>query len=416
MLPRRPLAWVSSLLLLLALGLSPAPARGDEPPARISVLTMGPGEHPFTRFGHNAILIEWPSGAPAADAVYNFGTFEFDGVRGVEDFLAGRFRYWLSVATLDVTLREYAKQGRSLVAQELELTLAERSELANALAENAGPERRYYDYDYYRDNCSTRVRDALDRLLRGELRRRVAAPGRLTFRQHTLRSVADTPWIYAGLDLALGAPTDHPTTRWQELFLPAELHDALGSAARERSGTLVPLVRDERQLLSTNRPPTPANPPERRPAFALLGLGLGSALALLGAGAASRRALRVAFGVVSALLGVLLGTLGCVFTGFWAFTKHFATHQNHNLLLCAPWALVLGFCGLTFALGRPGAAARLRRWLTLGVVSSLAALLLALLPSGGYEGLRMVALFLPLWTGWLLGAKLALAPPRAPAA
>jgi hypothetical protein len=99
-----------------------------------------------------------------------------------------------------------------LTAQLLALTPEERATLFERLSANAEPDQRYYDYDYYRDNCSTRVRDAVDQVLGGELRRLVSGAGRLTFRQHTLRLVGDTPWLYFGLDVALGAPTDRPTT------------------------------------------------------------------------------------------------------------------------------------------------------------------------------------------------------------
>ena len=73
---------------------------------------MGPGDHPFTRFGHNALLLEWGAGGRGRNAVYNFGTFEFDGLSGVRDFMAGRFRYWLSVTSLEQTLRAYAAAER----------------------------------------------------------------------------------------------------------------------------------------------------------------------------------------------------------------------------------------------------------------------------------------------------------------
>src|SRR5215211_1696915 len=92
------------LALLLALCV-PRPAAAFEPPSRVSVLTMGPGDHPFTRFGHNALLLEWAESGESA--VYNYGTFAFDGMQGVQDFMAGRFRYWLSVSSLEHTLRAY---------------------------------------------------------------------------------------------------------------------------------------------------------------------------------------------------------------------------------------------------------------------------------------------------------------------
>lgn len=404
MLLRHRLGWGALFVALSLALLVTRRAAASEPPARVSVLTMGPGEHPFTRFGHNALLLEWDGPGRPRSMVYNFGTFAFDGLRGVNDFMAGRFRYWLSVSSLDATLRSYAAAGRSLTAQELALTEPERAELAAALADNALPQHRYYDYDYYRDNCSTRVRDSIDRLLRGELRRGVTGPGRLSFRQHTLRLTAQDPWLYLGLDLALGAPTDRPTTRWEELFLPQELHDALGHAQRQLDQASVPLVRVERRLLESALPAPPREPPSRTIAFGAGGSLLGALLAALGAGAARRRALRVVFGAASAVLGAAIGLLGSALALFWA-SKHWAAHDNRSLLACPPWALGLVVAGVLVALDSRHAERALRALLTLCMASTSLLLLLALFPAHR-ESARTVALFLPLWSGWRWGARL----------
>jgi hypothetical protein len=404
MRPRRLFGWGAYAALLLAAALATRPALALDAPSRVSVLTMGPGDHPFTRFGHNAVLLEWGDGGRGHNAVYNFGTFEFDGLRGVNDFMAGRFRYWLSVTDLEHTLRAYAADNRSLTSQELTLTPEERGQLYRALTDNALPEHRYYDYDYYQDNCSTRVRDALDRVLAGALERSVVGPGRLSFRQHTLRLTGDTWWLYFGLDIALGTPTDRPTTRWQELFLPQELHDALGGATRDLDGQRMPLVHHEAQLLRADRPPLPLEPPARRPAFAGLGAALGGALAALGRAARHRPAARVLFGAVTALVGLALGLLGLALLIFGA-SKHWAAHANPSLLGCPPWALGLTVLGIGFALGRPHSARRLR-WLLGACVLGAGALLLLSLALPGHEALRMALLFFPLWAGWLWGARL----------
>ncbi len=371
------------------------------PPARISVLTMGPGDHPFARFGHNAILVEWPR---QRALVYNFGTFAFDGLNGVRDFMAGRFRYWLSVSTLPRTLAFYSRQRRSLVAQELDLTASQRVRLANALEQNALPENREYDYDYYRDNCSTRVRDAVDRVLDGALAQQIQGkPGRLTFREHTERLTAAVPWLYFGLDLALGPLTDRPTQRWEELFIPSELHDALATVKLAHGNGSRPLVVAERVLLSDDRPPLLRDPPSRVPLFAALGLALAAALAALGHVAQKSALARAAFGGLTALFALLLGLLGSVFAFFWLFTKHWSAYRNENILVCPPWALPLVVIGVGVALGRWRASARVKWLLFATAAGAVVALLLALLPSVGQDNTRIAALFAPLWLGVYYG-------------
>jgi Domain of unknown function (DUF4105) len=398
--------------LAFAFGLSAPAAQADlGPPARVSVLTMGPGDAAFARFGHDAILLEWPSEHRAL--VYNFGTFAFNGLQGVEDFMAGRFRYWLSVSSLDRTLGSYRRQKRSMVAQELVLSEKERLSLAESLEDNALPEHRYYDYDYYYDNCATRVRDAIDRVIGGDLGRKLKdTPGRLTFREHTERLTADAGWLYFGLDLALGPLTDRAITRWNELFVPSELHDALSHATRTEGDREFSLVRAEHVLLSADRPPIRPVPPFRVPLFLAIGSALGAGLSLLGRAARSQRAARAAFGIVTALTGLVLGLLGSVFGVFWAFTKHWSAYRNENMLLCPPWALALLVFGVGLALGRARSMRHGHQLITLSLLTSSLALVLALIPKFAQDNTRTVALFAPIWLGlyagsaWLSGQRL----------
>ena len=86
-------------------------------PLRVFVMTMGPGDHPFFRFGHDAIWLRRP---PArTDRVYNFGTFRFDSPRLILDFLGGRLNYWLSVSSLAPVIAGYGHENRSIDVQEL---------------------------------------------------------------------------------------------------------------------------------------------------------------------------------------------------------------------------------------------------------------------------------------------------------
>jgi hypothetical protein len=231
------------------------------------------------------------------------------------------------VTNLTVTLRAYGRADRSLVAQELALSPAERAELFASLERNAEPAHRYYDYDYYRDNCSTRVRDALDRVLLGELSGSVRGAARMTYRQHTLRLVEDAPLLSFGLDVALGRPTDRAITRWDELFLPRELHDELARAQRSRGGGSTPLVVRERVLLESTRAELNGVAPQRGLLYGAIGSTAGAAAAALGRkGHGDRRARRL-FGAASLMLGAALGLLGTALLVF-SVSKHGAAHQN----------------------------------------------------------------------------------------
>ena len=390
-------------LVFLGLWLCPKESRADvlPTPDRVSVLTMGPGDHPFARFGHNALLVEWQR--PRLALVYNFGTFSFDGLQGIRDFMAGNFRYWLSVSNLSRTLAAYAAQGRSVAVQELDLTADEREELGRALELNALPENAAYDYDYYYDNCSTRVRDAVDRVVGGIVKQQVSeAPGRLTFRQHTLRLVADGFWVYLGLDVALGPKTDAPTTRWDETFIPEELQKSLGSVRRADGR---PLVLRESLVVPSDRPPERSEPPARIPGFLLSGVLLGAAFGLLGRSGSKQRIARIGFLSTTALVGLVLGSLGTVFFVFWAFTKHWSAYRNFNLLVFTPWALALVVTQLAALRGKSWALLWGERLIAASTLAAIVAVLLALIPHFGQDNTRVAALLGPLWIGIYAGSR-----------
>jgi hypothetical protein len=385
----------------MAGGAAPAAAAdataGSADSLTVYVMTMGPGDHPFLRFGHDAI---WIRDAEArTDRVYNFGTFRFDSPRLIVDFLGGRLSYWLSVSSLRSVLLEYQHENRDISVQELRLSPEAERVLRDRLDENARPENRAYKYDYFLDNCSTRVRDALQGVIAGSsFQENARAPARMTLRQHALRMTAEPLWFYVALDLVLGPEVDRAIDRWTEMFLPAEL--ARGLAATP--GVVV----GETVLFEANRPPSREAPPPWGRWFFLTGAALGAAFAALGWAAARSRWARVPLGGLIAIWGLLVGFVGCFLLYAWVFTDHVVAHRNQNILLCAPWALAFVVFGIGVALGRPGA---LRKLFALAAAATVAALLACLLKVGvvrHQDNGALIAFFLPAWAGIAAGLAL----------
>jgi hypothetical protein len=403
--------------------MTPLPA-GSPDPLRVFVMTMGPGDHPFFRFGHNAIWIRDQVGL--TDKVYNFGTFRFDSPRLIFDFLGGRLNYWLSVSTLPRVIADYSHENRDIAVQELALSPEQKAELRTALDVNARPENRLYKYDYFLDNCSTRVRDAVDRVTGGEVQAPARQPGRMTLRQHALRMTAQPFWLYLALDVVLGPKVDQPIDRWTEMFLPGELARGLDAAddhvTRTGGGALVitedgrpvtpppqpvqPLVSGRAQLFRADRPAPLEWPPARGRAFALYGIVFALVVFAIGWAGRWRRAARVALGILTTLWGLAVGFIGCFLVYVWAFTDHVVAHRNQNILLCAPWAIALFVLGIGVAMGRPGAT---RKAFALSMAALAAALLACLLKVGivaHQENGALIAFFLPAWVGITAGLLL----------
>lgn len=391
----------------IALAKAPAPTfdpKDTRPTPKVSILTMGPGDQAFFKFGHNAIRINYPG--TTHDYVYNFGTFQFDNPTLILDFLAGKFRYWLSVQTFAGTYQHYKSENRSLYEQELNLAAYQARGLADALRENAQPENRYYEYDYYRDNCSTRIRDALNDNFGGKLQERFMDGGQMTLRDHTLRATAENFWIYAGLDIAMGAYIDQPETRWGEMFLPERLMQGLQGVIFDGVHGSTPLVKEKRTLYEAkSRPPLPLRPPQRTVAFWQGGTMVGALFAFLGWEAFHRRLrwARLLFSALAGSFGLAAGTLGLLFVLLWVFTNHQVAFRNENILQCSPWALALPVMMWGVAKGRATATSRAFKLALSGLGAACLGLALKVLPFMMQQNYRTMAALIPVWVGLCVG-------------
>lgn len=333
--------------LLLLVTVPPLAAQAAQPPGmdlQVFLLTMGPGEHVDARFGHNAIWIH--DKATGHDLVYNYGTFDMG--TDASDFLAfagrfamGRPRYWLGVLDMRQTANVYTYFRRNLEQQELDLLPAQRADLAQRLATNALEAHRYYIYDYYRDNCSTRVRDILDAVVGGALRRAtIGRPAEGTLRFHSLRSITNDKLLFLGIDAGLGTPVDGALDQWGEMFLPEKVQERVreiripGADGRE-----VPLVKAEGRILEFNVYHVDPAPPK----WGALWLGIGALLALLIATGRARGWLGVPGRLVATAWALAIGLGGLVLCFLWFVSHHVATVWNLNLFYCSPVALVLLF-------------------------------------------------------------------------
>jgi Domain of unknown function (DUF4105) len=382
----------------------PAAAAAPPDPLSIYVMTFGPGDHPFFKFGHDAIWIH--DAALGTDRVYNFGTFAFTGPGLIPDFLHGRMTYWLSVSYLSVTLESYQRENRTIDVQELALEPGTKQALRARLDDNARPENRSYKYDYFLDNCATRVRDAIDGATGGQLRASAYSPARLSLRQQALRMTADYWPLYLALDIVIGPDADRAIDRWGETFIPEELARALSALTVPGSAGPHPLVSDARTIFPAHRPPPLETPPARGRLFLLAGTALGLLFFLLGWGATRPRLVRPARLVLRALLGLLLAVFGLL-AGFvgsfliyvWAFTDHVVAHHNQNILLFAPWAIALAAVGLGVALGRPWARRAARAIALTALAAAIAAALLKIGIVRHQENERLLSFALPAWLG-----------------
>lgn len=373
-----------------------AQTRGDGADLAVHLLTMGQGDLVWEKFGHNAIWIHDP--VARTDRVYNFGVFDFDSPGYWGRFMKGDWIYQLAVYGINETLAQYRYFDRTVVAQELNLTGAEKAELRELLEINALPQNREYLYDYYGDNCSTRVRDVLNRVLGGAISAQTAgvATG-TTYRWHSRRLIASDRLAYTGLAAGLGPPADREIDAWEEMFLPQKLMERAREITVDRGGRAEPLVVSEHVLYeATGREPEREEPPSWLVWYVLIGIGFGAVL--VGLATAERRgyrSARFAFAALGSLWSILIGSGGLILVGLWAFTNHDIAHANENIFHFTPLAVPLVLLVPALAYGARWAR-RPARWTAFAVAAmSLLGFVLQVLPGLDQVNGEVIGLLLP---------------------
>jgi len=363
---------------------------------KVSLVTVEQGDLVWERFGHNAILFQ--DEASGWEVAYHWGIFNFGQVDFVPRLIRGTMLYSMGATHFQDALEEYRRAGRRVWVQELALTPSQGMQLLAAVEENARPENRDYRYDYYRDNCSTRARDALDRVLGGLLEARFSADTTaFTYRWQTRRILQEMPLYYLGIQFVLGPRADRPITVWEEMFLPQTLKDRIGEIQLPGpDGSLRSLVTMEGVVVESGRPEAPSRPPFAFPIFLGVGLLWGGGMLLLsvkeGAPGISRR---LGVALAGGVWTLLAGLGGSLLLGAWLFTDHVFWHNNFNLFQTNPLFLLLpvGFLMFLFT-GRFPAWARRVSWAVAAL--SVAGVALELLPSLGQANEEILGLTVPM--------------------
>ena len=216
------------------------------PEARISILTCDPGEDVYSMYGHTAIRVTDLS--QKLDAVFNYGIFSFETPNFMYRFAKGQTDYLMIGQRFDTFLPDYEKEKRSVYEQVLNLSPASKTRLFQALLENARPENRVYRYNFFMDNCATRVRDMIERN---------AGEPVLFTDNHPTESYRDLikkfhhsfRWIDLGIDLLVGKKADEPVSAYGQMFLPEYLQNQFAKAEITVEGKSQPLVLETKTLV-----------------------------------------------------------------------------------------------------------------------------------------------------------------------
>jgi len=301
--------------------------------ATISVITCGPyqGEL-YSAFGHSAFRVYDPD--QNIDAVFNYGVFDFDQPNFYLNFARGYLYYKLAAYDYQRFEASYIYYNRYIHDQELNLTAEQKQKLFDYLMWNRKPENENYRYDYFYNNCATKIRDVVVTALGKD----VTFDGSYITTDYTIRDLTDIylkqqPWGDLGIDICLGLPMDKKASPYEYMFLPDYIESGFDHATIQQNGVAVPLVKTKVNVYDARPEELPGGLPHPLYFFG------GFALVCLGITAWDFKR-KKATTILDALLFAVTGLLGVLLFCLWFFTDHQAAARNLNLLWALPTNLV----------------------------------------------------------------------------
>lgn len=301
--------------------------------AEISVITCGPwhGEL-YAAFGHSAFRVYDPQNN--IDEAYNYGVFNFNQPNFYLNFARGYLYYKLGVYHYQDFKNDYIYYNRYVHEQVLNLSPEQRQRVYDFLQWNARPENQYYRYDYFYDNCATKIRDVIVTVFKDSVHfdgSYITDPQ--SFRDLTDQYLVPHPWGDLGIDICLGLPMDKVASPYEHMFLPDYIESGFDHATIRQAGGIVPIVKEKR-IVYESRPENFSHsfphPLYVFTAFLVLAI-------VLSVVDFRRKKLSNWFDV---LLFGLTGMIGWLLLFLWTATDHQAAARNLNILWALPTHLI----------------------------------------------------------------------------
>ena len=200
------------------------------PPSQIYpmvvLVTMGIGSLIWERHGHIALCVLEKNAAE--DACYNYGVGDFhDPVAMGWGFLRGNHSFWVEKMDPEGMLRVYRYFDRTVWAQIIPLSPEQVQQVIKKLETDILEINKYYAYDHFADNCTTRVRDILDDVTHGDLKKMDQESDGKTFRDLARDGFFGMRIPLLITDFAMGRSTDRVPSYWERMFLPQYLREAV---------------------------------------------------------------------------------------------------------------------------------------------------------------------------------------------
>ncbi len=321
------------LVAILVLAGTRSVAQRLSPQAEISVITCGPfqGEL-YSAFGHSAIRVYDP--VLGINDAYNYGVFDFDQPNFYLNFARGYLYYKLGVYDYDAFRNYYIYHNRYVHEQRLNLSPEQKERVYQYLLRNTLPENETYRYDYFYNNCATKVRDVFVDVFGDS----VVFDGSYIDTDYTIRDLTDIylsrqPWGDLGIDICLGLPMDKTASPYEYMFLPDYIESGFDHAFIKNDSGLVKLVKETVPVYEARAEEDAGGLPHPLWIFGAMAIIAG----VLSVWDINRKKISHWFDI---LLFGATGAIGLLLLLLWVATDHQAAAKNLNLLWALPTHLI----------------------------------------------------------------------------
>lgn len=180
----------------------------------VRLITIGPGDAFWSVYGHTALAID--------DQVYAFGYFDFADDSLIQSFIANDMRYEMGISNIDDELYAAEYYQRQFTEQILDLPSNTVLGIRAVLNQHYLPENRAYPYDYFDNNCATKIRDLINRATEGALLKRASELSPYSYAELTLPAYHQSAMRF-GLALGYGYQAYKDITDWQSMAFPVAM-------------------------------------------------------------------------------------------------------------------------------------------------------------------------------------------------
>ena len=300
----------------------------------ISILTIGPGNSLSDAFGHSGIRVI--DRKNDFDIVFNYGVYDYNAPNFYANFVKGRPIYSLGLNTYEDFYKNYKRQSRQIIEQKINLSEYQKRVLVNKLITNSKEVNKYYEYNYFENNCSTKIADIFNEILEEEIEKEGFNSKELSsnsYRKLIYKHILPNSWGALGIDICLGAIIDKNVSLEDELFLPYNLKsyfDKLGNT-NIKNGELISTSILYGKYSDYNESSFP-------PVYIILILSLIIILTTF------FDYLRIdSTNILDIILLLITGIIGLLLIYLWFFSNHIASAWNYNLLWAMPFNLFLAY-------------------------------------------------------------------------